>query len=373
MSVSLIVKVPYAKGSAAVGNVGYISRRIGVDKSINTKIALNANYIGTRPSVEKLGTHGLFSVYDDVNLNKTIEEISKLKCNVWMPIISMKREDAERLGYNNAKAWKSLLISKQPEIADAFKIPLTDLRWYAAFHDKDHHPHIHILVYSNSGGGFLSAKGYEKLKSCLTREMFKDDMYNLYEQKTDIREKLARKSAEKIDKIKSRISYNPDDEMKMLFNELADGMRNYKGKKVYSYLPKDQKKIVEKIFEKLQEDNDISKLYQEWCNIQSRIIGFYKEKELSFPKLTENMEFNKIRNQIISAADELERYDIKNDTDDFLIDDIISDLIYDICQMLTFHCEQENEQQFSRSIVDSRERIKMAIRKQDLGIKMEGY
>ena len=60
-----------------------------------------ANYIATRPRAEKFGSHGLFT--DDgvqVQLSKVTEELDKHKGNIWTAIISIRKEDAERLGFN---------------------------------------------------------------------------------------------------------------------------------------------------------------------------------------------------------------------------------------------------------------------------------
>ena len=130
MSVAVVFKSPYVKGGKAAGKAGYIARRIGVDKSINNKVVINANYIATRPKVEKFGTHGLFSNKTDLNLNEVLEELKELKCNVWLPMLSLTREDATRFGYDNARAWQTLIQSKQADIAKIYKIPLDDLRLF---------------------------------------------------------------------------------------------------------------------------------------------------------------------------------------------------------------------------------------------------
>lgn len=365
MSVAVVFKSPYAKGGKAAGKAGYIARRIGVDKSINNRIVINANYIATRPKVEKFGTHGLFSNKTDLNLNEVIEELRELKCNVWMPMFSLTREDATRFGYDNARAWQTLIQSKQADIAKIYKIPLDDLRWYAAFHNKDHHPHIHMLVYSASGGGFLTKHGIEQMKSCMVREIFRDELYHLYDEKTQIREKLVEKSKERIRELKKDFSVKSNTEINTLFQKLADEMRTYKGKKVYSYLSKEQKEIVNSIYKKLSEDKNIAAFYKEWCNIQGRIMGYYQEDEIDFPKLYDNREFNKIRNRIISATSE-------KSVESNNIDNVIGELVFNICKVFEGRCQEENRRESRRRpySMDNKEYKKFAIKKQALGIKM---
>ena len=365
MSVAVVFKSPYVKGGKAAGKAGYIARRIGVDKSINNKVVINANYIATRPKVEKFGTHGLFSNKTDLNLNEVLEELRELKCNVWLPMLSLTREDATRFGYDNARAWQTLIQSKQADIAKIYKIPLDDLRWYAAFHNKDHHPHIHMLVYSASGGGFLTKHGIEQMKSCMVREIFRDELYHLYDEKTQMREKLVEKSKEKIRELNKDFKVKPNTEINTLFNQLADEMRTYKGKKVYSYLSKEQKEIVNSIYKMLSEDKNVAAFYKEWCNIQGRIMGYYQEDEIDFPKLCDNREFNKIRNQIISAASE-------KSAESNNIDNVIGNLIFNICKVFEGRCQEENRQESRRRpySMDKKEYVKLAQKKQALGIKM---
>ena len=66
-------------------------------------------YIATRPHAERIGTHGLFSDSDSVSLEEAMEELESYTGNVWMHIISLKREDAVRLGFDNAAAWRNLI------------------------------------------------------------------------------------------------------------------------------------------------------------------------------------------------------------------------------------------------------------------------
>ena len=106
-----------------------------------------SGYIAKRPRAERRGAHGLFTDADiPINLSKVAEEVANHDGNVWTHIISLRREDAARLGYDNAYAWRNLLRSQAENIAENMKIPLTDLRWYAAYHDESYHPHVHMVV-----------------------------------------------------------------------------------------------------------------------------------------------------------------------------------------------------------------------------------
>ncbi|OQB12597.1 MAG: hypothetical protein BWY15_02160 [Firmicutes bacterium ADurb.Bin193] len=368
MSAAVIMKAPYAKGSATSGNAKYIATRPGVDKSINNRICINARYIATRPKVEKLGTHGLFSSQDNVSLTAVMKGLEEYKGNVWMPIISLRREDADRLGYNNAKTWQTLLKSKQADIAKNFKIPLKDLQWYAAFHDKDDHPHIHMLVYSKSGGGYLSKEGIRVMRSELTRTIFKDELYHLYDYKTQTREKLTEKSKEKISETAKRIGKNisVSNEFQKLFGELSVSLKHTTGKKNYGYLKKEQKQVINKLFQELAQDKSIADIYDEWCSIQARIMGYYQDGEVEFPPLWENEVFHKVRNIIIDKADRLDNIENKS-----LVQNAFVDLVLKIFKILHRDCEQEIAMEKGRHI-DKKEWQKIMEKKEAMGMKMGG-
>lgn len=202
------------------------------------------SYYAERPGVEKLGKHGLFSQIDEkINLDKVADEVSNHNGIVWTHVISLKREDAERLGYNNANAWKSLVRRNVIEIAKAHKIEPSDLQWYGAFHNTTHHPHIHLLVYSKSRQGYLTNKGIESMRSVFGNDIFRNEQYKLFEMQTNIRDDLKREANNYLENLVAKVSNNfvASDKLTNLFKQLIDQLENCKGKKVYGYLTKSTK------------------------------------------------------------------------------------------------------------------------------------
>jgi TPR repeat protein len=264
------------------------------------------NYIATRPRAQKLCDHGLFGMNDSpLQLEKVKTEIKNHKGNVWIPIISLRREDAKRLGYDNAKAWKILLQTKQADFAKCLGIPISDLKMYAAYHDEGHHPHIHMLVYStNPKNEYVTKKGIETLKSAIARDIFKLELYDLYNEKTITREKVADEINEKTFNLVQEINQkNYSDSIicsKLLL--LSDALKNTKGKKVYGYLRPEVKAIVDDIIQEMASDKTVNELYKAWGNIQNQILGIYKSNFPKHPPLWENKEFKKIKNAIIVEA-----------------------------------------------------------------------
>ena len=150
-----------------------------------------AKYIATRPRAERMGEHGLFGDEDAVDLNAAMAEVNSCTGNIWTHIISLRREDAERLGFDHADAWRALLRAHRNDIAEAMHIPPEDFRWYAAFHDEGGHPHIHMMAWSKKPGqAYLNRDGIRKIKSVLTNQIFQQELLHIYEDKSQSRDEL---------------------------------------------------------------------------------------------------------------------------------------------------------------------------------------
>lgn len=263
------------------------------------------SYIAERPSVEKLGKHGLFSQSDDkIDLDSVAEEISNHKGTVWTHVISLKREDAERLGYNNADKWKKQVRKNMIEIASAHNIQPGDLQWYAAFHNTKHHPHIHLLVYSKSGQGYLTNKGIESMRSAFGNDIFRNEQFKLFKQQTEYRKELKDSFDELLEEVLDDCNYifEPSPQLFNLILELRKQLDNCKGKKVYGYLPKKTKDIVNEILKELMKDENLSELYSKWNEINNEKLSlYYDNKNKSIP-IEDNKEFRSIKNKIIQAV-----------------------------------------------------------------------
>ena len=263
-------------------------------------------YIATRPRAERLGSHGLFGDKDGVELDKAMAELESYTGNVWTHIISLKREDAERLGYDNARAWRNLLRAHRNDIAAAMNIPPQDFRWYAAFHDEGDHPHVHMMAWSvKPGQAYLSQDGIRQIKSKLTNDIFQQEILHLYEQKTVSRDQLVREvrqaMRELVQQMRTRICDHPEAER--LMQELALQLETVKGKKSYGYLPKKQKALVDEIVDQMEQLPTVAECYEQWWQLQGQVEDFYSEKERHRPPLSRQKEFRQIKNAVIQEAE----------------------------------------------------------------------
>lgn len=270
-------------------------------------------YMAMRPGVEKRGSHGLFNEKDEpIILNQAANEIAEHKGNVWSHVVSLRREDAVRLGYDNSDAWRELVKRHISDIAKAQNIPLCNLKWYAAYHDTTHHPHIHLLVYStNPKQGFLTKAGIDKIRSAFANDIFHDDLQSIYQEQTVSRDELKAVSKNEFESIVNIIASNDhtDPQLEELIRKLYIQLQNVKGKKVYGYLPKEIKETVNKIFSELAKDENIRQLYDKWCSLERLKCKTYTQKEKELPSLTDNKVFQPVRNMIIRTVLNMKPFD----------------------------------------------------------------
>ena len=283
---------------------------------ISTIIERNADIIGNRqnfvgymamrPGVEKRGSHGLFNEKDEpIILNRAANEIAEHKGNVWSHVVSLRREDAVRLGFDNSDAWRELVKRHISDIAKAQNIPLCNLKWYAAYHDTTHHPHIHLLVYStNPKQGFLTTKGIDQIRSAFANDIFHDNLQSIYQEQTISRDELKAVSKTEFESIVRKIHQGgfDDPKLKNLVLKLNSQLQNVRGKKVYGYLPMEIKETVNKIFSELEKDENIRQLYEKWCALERLKYKTYTQKEKEMPALTDNKVFQPVRNMIIRTV-----------------------------------------------------------------------
>ena len=265
-------------------------------------------YIAERPGVEKIGSHGLFSQTDDkIDLDAVAEEVNAHNGIVFTHIVSLRREDAERLGYNNAQAWKDLVRRNVCEIAEAHNINVSNLKWYAGFHNKDHHPHIHLVVYSKDGKqGWITKKTIEDMRRLFGNDIFRNEQYNLFQMETQQRDLVKKKVKDLIEDAFSM--YPASWEMQYLFETLRQQLKSHSGKKVYGYLPKEIKETVNQIVAEFAKDEDVVELYAEWNKINREKLSLYYEKKDPDIPLEDNKEFRSLKNDVIRAAVQIENY-----------------------------------------------------------------
>ena len=268
-----------------------------------------AKYIALRPRAERLGEHGLFGDDDNVDLSRVMDELDHYTGNVWTHIISLHREDAERLGYNHAEAWRTLLRTHRNDIAAAMKIPLEDFRWYAAFHDEGNHPHVHMMAWSaKPNQAYLSKDGIRQIKSTLTNQIFRQELLHVYEQRSTSRDELvaeARKAMLELAKAMREMTCIHPEAEQMIW-DLSRQLSQVSGRKTYGYLPKPMKKLVDEIVDQMARLPTVDACYQTWWELQCQVEDYYSEAEKRIrPPLSQQKEFRQIKNAVIREAEHI--------------------------------------------------------------------
>ena len=316
----LIVKIKYikpGKNRNPGGYAKYIGTREGVVKLDDTskfhkprdRLTTYADYIATRPRAEKVGKHGLFTDEGvEVNLEQVSKNLNEFGGTIYTAIISLKREDAEKLGFDTGERWRTIIRANKDELARNFKIKPSSLIWYGAFHDEGHHPHVHLIIYDKENRAYLDDDGIENIKSAFAHSIFQDEMFNIQNEKTSRRDQLRLRGKDEIESIISRISAGQENNtiLQAMFLDLAQRLKNHKGKKLYSYLKSTEKKLVDGIVDEIEKIPAVRELYDLWYEKQEELTSIYKTVMPERLPLSRNPEFKTIRNAVIKAASEFE-------------------------------------------------------------------
>ena len=365
--------------------VKYIATREGAIPMVSER----ENYVGylaNRPGAVKFNTHGLFSQTNEpINLEKVAKEIANHGGNVWTHVVSLRRDDAQKMGYDNLNAWRDLVLRQIPNIAKQSKIDMKNLRWYAAFHDKETNPHVHIIVYSqNEREGFLTNHGIEKIRSGFANDIYSDELHHLYEQQTDLRNLLKKESEQLMKQLAEKVSQNKNFDVELidLVLKLHNQLVESKGKKVYGYLKFDVKKTVDEIFMRLADNESVKKMYELWCEMEQQKHDVYSSAKVGFPSLVDNKEFKSVKNMIVQTVLQMdfqqseinvEIPEIADENTDQFKNEMLANTIFGLFVNLSRCIEDDYYHKFQsgRKMIDSKLRKMIQQKQQALGRKQE--
>ena len=312
----LVREFPLSKGmeeytdyleSPTRGNASeFITRAIEDNLDQIAKKENYLEYIAKRPRAQRFGSHGLFTGSEDaLVLSRVQNEVANHPGTVWLPIISLRREDAARLGYDNAEKWKELLSDYAMDMAKAMHIPWEQFRWYAAFHDEGHHPHLHLVCYSADGkSGFLTENGIEEIKSGLAKGIFRQELTEIYSRQTQRRDSLNQDTQKVLRQLIQQMQDGTlsNERMEQLMLELARQLRHTSGKKQYGYLKPQLKSLVDEIVDELERDERVAAAYNLWYEMREEVLRTYKDDLPERIPLSQQKEFKRIKNIVIQEA-----------------------------------------------------------------------
>ena len=261
------------------------------------------DYVANRPGVKALGEHGLWDANGKVpSLENAVAEVAQHTGNVWTPIISLSRENAERLGYTDLKNWQDLINASITDIAKGYKIHPDRLRWYAAMHEKEKHIHVHMVLFSTDPKeGYLSRQGIRSIKSALVSTIYRNDRMHIFEQKDEQRGLLRQEAEARMAALIEQMATGTlqSDKLELLVADLAQRLREVSGKKVYGYLPPRVKRVVDEIVDELAKDERVSSAYALWQDLREQLCTDYNQTPPQRVPLSQQKEFKTVRNMVI--------------------------------------------------------------------------
>ncbi|MFI3174767.1 MAG: MobP3 family relaxase [Bacillota bacterium] len=285
---------------------GFLARALEECCVDEKNLDIYMNYIANRPRAEKINTHGLFSSgTEELNLAEVSEELAKHKGNVWLPIISLTREDAVNTEFDSAESWKNLISGMEHEIADAMKIKHENFRWVGAFHDEGHHPHVHLMCYSTDPKeGYLSKRGIEKMRSSLTKNIFAHELEFLYAEQTKRRDYVRKHGKDVLKKLIGEMQATSVESQTFdaLFQKLAEELKTVEGKKTYAFLKPELKNIVDALVDELEKEKSVGEAYALWHEMRDKVIRNYRDEGEEYVPLSQREEFKPLRNAVIHEA-----------------------------------------------------------------------
>lgn len=309
----IMFKCRYVKGRKSASHlknlVNYIATREGVEKKANY-----VDYIANRPRVEKIDTHGLFNAsHKPINLSEVQRIVANHEGNVWLPIISLTREDASATGYDNLESWQILMSKLAPKMAENFKIKLDNFHWHAAFHNESHHPHIHMVLYSdNPNEGYLTEKGIENIKSILMKEIFSEDLQMIYKEQTQRRNALKQECKRAFEEVRATaVADHP--QLHQLVFQFANCLEKHKGKKQYGYLSKSDKKLVDQILQEIAKIPTVKTAYDLWWEMKNEVYHGYSDREWEQPPISQSPEFKSVKNMLIREIADMNFSEMQNE------------------------------------------------------------
>ena len=233
------------------------------------------------------------------------------------------------------------------------------------------HIHIHLLVYSKSGQGYLTNNGIESMRSSFGNDIFRNEQYKLFEMQTEIRDELKNEAKNVIDDLVAKIDSDVyvSDKMVELFRKLDEQLRNYNGRLKYGYLPKSIKETVNNIVAEIAKDKNLEYLYLKWNEINREKLSLYYDKERPDIPLEDNKEFRSIKNYILKSISLLSKATPTMEIDKSSVEQSVSGIVFTLAKLIANSCKRKRAKLFGQ--VDSKLKSKLEEKKVAHGLKTD--
>lgn len=264
---------------------------------------------------------------------KQVEEISK-DHTVYRSIVSLDEETAQLKGYTGREQWQQLVCNHVNTIAKENDIELKDLRWCAAYHHEQGHPHCHIVFWDNSDcvrEEYMPEERFsiamEKIRASFNGEIFKQELKALRKEQDTIKKELRANSRNYVEGYTELTFFSEDEEpgdvvgvnfypkgLKLdQAKELCERIEELvyllpeSGQLKYQYLNTNVKRAVDKVSEFVLEQTTLKQLKTEMLKTVHDIAETYGNNPEAIErqiKFAERKIIKDIGNDVLSAVKE---------------------------------------------------------------------
>ena len=236
---------------------------------------------------KRQNSQGLFGNFEFNNITEVAHEVRDVTdagVNVYRGIVSLSEEDAVALGYNQKDAWVKYMHSVMNDVGNSFGIPLTALKWCAAVHMEQGHPHCHYTFWRTDGkvmSSYIHVSKQNEIREFLSGQMFKAEREMFIPEKNQYRDATigaARSFMNSLDidfnHIPERITQQQLQHMSSDLIELVNSLPG-RGSLKYKLLPTKCKILVDKVVEDVIQIPAVNKEYTAYMKAVSDISTTY--------------------------------------------------------------------------------------------------
>ena len=236
---------------------------------------------------KRQNSQGLFGNFEFNNITEVAHEVRDVTdagVNVYRGIVSLSEEDAVALGYNKKDAWVKYMHSVMNDVGNSFGIPLTALKWCAAVHMEQGHPHCHYTFWRTDGkvmSSYIHVSKQNEIREFLSGQMFKAEREMFIPEKNQYRDATigaARSFMNSLDidfnHIPERITQQQIQHMSSDLIELVNSLPG-RGSLKYKLLPPKCKILVDKVVEDVIQIPAVNKEYTAYMKAVSDISTTY--------------------------------------------------------------------------------------------------
>ncbi len=236
---------------------------------------------------KRQNSQGLFGNFEFNNITEVAHEVRDVTdagVNVYRGIVSLSEEDAVALGYNQKDTWVKYMHSVMNDVGNSFGIPLTALKWCAAVHMEQGHPHCHYTFWRTDGkvmSSYIHVSKQNEIREFLSGQMFKAEREMFLPEKNQYRDATigaARSFMNSLDidfnHIPERITQQQLQHMSSDLIELVNSLPG-RGSLKYKLLPPKCKILVDKVVEDVIQIPAVNKEYTAYMKAVSDISTTY--------------------------------------------------------------------------------------------------